>query len=126
VKPAHGPPGRAAIVPALVFSMPVDGEDDVPRETQFVVQFNKPMDPTTFAGRVRLRYVSGEPLRDARLSYDESRRALLVDPGDLLRGNSRLELALLPGILDADGMALPAVAGAADGTVQVLHFQTER
>ena len=41
-----------------------------------------------------------------RISYDLGRKALQVDPGDLLRPGRVVELLLLPGIVDLDGQPL--------------------
>ena len=66
---------------------------------------------STFAGRVLLRYAGprlpGDRAFDGvKLTYDDGRRALTVDPGDVLRPGRRLELILLPGIIDVDGLPL--------------------
>ena len=58
------------------------------------------------------------------LSYDMGRRALTVDPGDLLRAGRMVELILLPGILDIDGQLLePRPDHDPGGAVDVLRFQ---
>jgi hypothetical protein len=114
----------------VVFTLPLDGEADVPPNSRFVVQFNKDMDKSTFAGKVFLRYAGprlpGDRAFDGvKLTYDDGRRALTVDPGDVLRSGRRLELVLLPGIADVDGLTLvprAAPATAADA-VEVLHYE---
>jgi hypothetical protein len=124
------PPERPRLPPVVVFTLPLDGEADVPPNARFVVQFNKDMDKSTFAGKVFLRYAGprlpGDRAFDGvKLSYDDGRRALTVDPGDVLRSGRRLELVLLPGIADVDGLTLvprTASATAADA-VEVLHYE---
>ena len=124
------PPERPKRPPVIVFALPLDGEGNVPPNSQFVVQFNKDMDHATFAGNVYLRYAGprlpgDRAFDDVKLSYNDGRRALIVDPGDMLRPGRSLELVLLPGIADVDGLTLvprapiPMPPGAAD----VLRYE---
>jgi hypothetical protein len=124
------PPERPQRPPVIVFALPLDGEADVPPTTRFVVQFNKDMDQSTFAGKVHLRYAGprlpgDRAFDDVKLSYDEGRRALTVDPGDVLRPGRRLEIVLLPGIADVEGLTLVprAASGAPAGAVEVLRYE---
>ena len=89
---------------------------------RFIVQFSKDMDETTFSGRVMLRYRGAVQPGDRAfdgvvLTYDPGRRALTVDPRDVLRNGRAVELLLLPGILDTDGMALMPRPGRPDEKV---------
>jgi len=78
---------------------------------------------------VMLRYVGpvlpGDREFDGvKLSYDQGRRALTVDPGDVLRPGRQIELMLLPGISDLDGLTLVARPGKQfDGAADVLRFR---
>jgi hypothetical protein len=129
VKKAEPLPPLPLKTPVIVFSLPLDGERDIPQDTVFRVQFCNDMEETSFEGRVGLRYAGrprpGDRVLDAvSISYDIGRRALTVDPGDLLRSGRAVELILLPGIIDIDGQSLEArpdhnPGGAAD----VLRFQ---
>ncbi|MBI3931790.1 MAG: Ig-like domain-containing protein [Acidobacteria bacterium] len=115
--PPPPPPERPKVAPVVVFSLPLDGEREIARDSRFVVQFSKDMDEQSFEGRVVLRYAGprrpGDRLFDGlRLSYDWGRRALTVDPGDLLRPGRQVELLLLPGIADTDGLVLAPRQGA--------------
>lgn len=128
-QPPAPPPPRPLVPPVVVFALPLDGDREVaPDTTRFHVQFNKDMDIESFAGRVRLRYVGGDgagerPLDSIHLDYDEGRRTLIVDPGDTLREGRELELLLLPGIKDTDGLELAPVRPGADGdAVAVLRW----
>jgi hypothetical protein len=123
------PPPRPRVPPAVVFALPLDGESDVSPDTQrFYVQFNKDMDEASFEGRVELRDEGGqrpgERLFDAvRLDYDPGRRVLIVDPGDVLSYGRELELLLLPGIVDLDGLELvPSAPPEVEGAVAVLRW----
>jgi len=124
------PPERLKLPPVIVFAMPLDGEAGVPPSSRFVVQFNKDMDQATFAGKVVLRYAGprlpGDRAFDGvKISYDDGRRALTVDPGDELRAGRRLELILLPGIADVEGMTLvPRQArGTPAGAIEILRYE---
>ncbi|MCG6928061.1 MAG: Ig-like domain-containing protein [Acidobacteria bacterium] len=115
--------------PVIVFSLPLDGERDVPPDTVFQVQFSNDMEETSFEGRVGLRYAGrprpGDRALDAiTISYDIGRRALKVDPGDLLRAGRMVELILLPGIVDIDDQPLePRPGHDPGGAADVLRFQ---
>lgn len=122
-------PERPKEPPVVVFALPLDGEADIPRQSRFVVQFSKDMDETTFNGHVVLRYpgrtMPGDRDLDAvRTYYDGGRRALTVDPGDLLRPGRQIELLLLPGIADVDGLALEPRPGREAGVaIDTLHYK---
>jgi hypothetical protein len=122
-------PELPKLPPVVVFSLPLDGEGEIPVDSRFTVQFSKDMDAATFKGRVILRY-EGPPIPGDRsfdgvkMTYDEGKRALTVDPGDRLRPGRRVDLILLPGIADLDGMQLVARSGqTADGAADTFRFQ---
>jgi len=128
--PPPPPPERPKVPPVVVFALPLDGEGEVPSDSRFVVQFNKDMDEATFKGNVMLRYAGptlpGDRQFDGiKLTYDQGRRALTIDPGDVLRPGRQIELMLLPGIADIDGLTLvPRPGQQIDGAVDVLRFRT--
>ena len=128
--PPPPPPERPKVPPVVVFALPLDGEGEVPSDSRFVVQFNKDMDEATFKGHVMLRYAGptlpGDRQFDGiKLTYDQGRRALTVDPGDVLRPGRQIELMLLPGISDIDGLTLiPRPGKQVDDAVDVLRFRT--
>ena len=125
------PPEKPRVPPVVVFALPLDGEDEVATDSRFVVQFSKDMEESSFNGRVLLRYVGpvrpGDRAFDGvKLSYDTGRRALTVDPGDLLRPGRAVELLLLPGIKDTDGLLLeprPGHSAASAETIDVFRYQ---
>jgi hypothetical protein len=130
VAPPPPPPEKPKKPPVVVFALPLDGEAEVPSDSRFVVQFSKDMDEATFPGHVVLRY-SGPVLPGDRgfdgvkLTYDRGRRALTVDPGDVLRPRRQIELLLLPGIVDIDGLTLiprGAIRGGGNA-VDVLRYR---
>jgi hypothetical protein len=128
-QPPPPPPPKPKRPPVVVFSLPLDGERDVPPDGIFEVQFSNDMDETSFKGRVAFRYAGrpqpGDNSLDAmRVSYDLGRRALRVDPGDVLRPGRVVELLLLPGIVDLDGLPLETRPGKNPGAAtDVLRFQ---
>jgi len=123
------PPPPPPKPPVIVFSLPLDGERDVPSSSVFKVQFSKDMEVESFEGRVVLRYAGrprpgDRPLDAVKVEYDGGRRALAVDPGDLLRPGRVIELLLLPGIVDLDGLPLePRPAHDPGGAADVLRYQ---
>jgi hypothetical protein len=123
------PPPPPPEPPIVIFSLPLDGERDIAPDTVFLVQFSNDMDDTTFEHRVGLRYAGrpqpGDRALDAvTTGYDLGRRALVVNPGDLLRAGRVVELILLPGILDVDGQPLqPRPGHNAGGAADVLRFR---
>lgn len=125
------PPERPKAPPVVVFTLPLDGDHEVPSDARFVVQFSKDMDESSFEGRVLVRYVGPRRPGDRefdgiKLSYDGGRRALTVDPGDVLRAGRGVELVLLPGIVDLDGLTLEPRAGThAQGAVDIVSYQIE-
>jgi len=128
-KDAPPPPAPPLKPPVIVFSLPLDGERNVPPDTVFQVQFSNDMEETSFEGRVGLRYAGrprpGDRVLDAvTLSYDIGRRALRVNPGDMLRAGRVVELLLLPGIVDIDDQPLePRPNRDPGGAAEVLRFQ---
>jgi hypothetical protein len=128
-KAAPPPPERPRVPPVVVFTLPLDGDREVPADARFVVQFSKDMDESSFDGRVIVRYVGPRLPGDrefdgVRLSYDGGHRALIVDPGDVLRVGRRLEVVLLPGIADVDGLTLEPRPGThAQGAVDIVSYE---
>jgi len=127
--PPPPPPERPKLPPVVVFSLPLDGDREVPATGRFAVQFSKDMNEESFKGRVLLRYAGRPQPGDrgfdaARITYDGGRRALIVDPADVLRSGRVLELILLPGIVDIDGLSLEARPGRMAGQfAEVLRYQ---
>jgi hypothetical protein len=129
VKPPPPPPEKPRKPPVVVFALPLDGDIEVAQDSRFVVQFSKDMDESTFNGHVLLRYTGpvlpGDRAFDGlKLTYDRGRRALTVDPGDVLRPRRQIELILLPGISDIDGLTLiPRGTTQKADVVDVLRYR---
>jgi hypothetical protein len=114
--------------PAVVFTLPVAGEEVPAHDARLLVQFSAYMDEESFAGRVRVRCggPGEEPTRDApraRWSYDAVRRALLVDPGEPLQPGGAVEVQFLHGIEDVHGAPLEAAGEATASPVRALRWR---
>jgi hypothetical protein len=129
--PPPPPPERPKVPPVVVFTLPLDGDREVPSDARFVVQFSKDMDESSFKDRILVRYAGPKQPGDrdfdgVKLSYDGGRRALTVDPGDVLRPGRRIELVLLPGIADTEGLTLqPRPGRHATDAVDVVTYQIQ-
>jgi hypothetical protein len=128
--PPPPPPPRPKLPPVVVFSLPLDGERDVPSTGLFKVQFSKDMDEDSFRGHIVFRYAGPRLPGDRefvglKVSYDGGRRALIVDPGDVLRPGRVVELRLLSGIIDVDGLPLTPRPGhePTAATAELLRFE---
>jgi hypothetical protein len=128
-EPTPPPPPKPRRPPMVAFSLPIDGEREVPSDTVFQVQFSQDMDEASLKERVLLRYAGrtlpGDNALDAvKFSYDGGLRTLRIDPGDLLRPGRVVEIVLLPGIVDLDGRPLETRPGVRAGSAtDVLRFQ---
>ncbi len=128
-EPTPPPPPRPKRAPVVAFSLPLDGEREVPPDSVFLVQFSRDMDEASLRDRVLIRYAGrpqpGDNSLDAvRFSYDGGLRTLRIDPGDLLRPGRVVEVVLLPGIVDIDGAPLETRPGVRAGSsADVLRFQ---
>jgi hypothetical protein len=130
-EPTPPPPPRPKRPPMVAFSLPLDGEREVPRDTVFKIQFSRDMDEASLKEHVVFRYAGrvqpGDNALDAvKVSYDGGLRTLRIDPGDLLRPGRVVEVVLLPGIQDLDGMPLETRPGIRPGAAaDVLRFQVQ-
>jgi hypothetical protein len=80
------------------------------------------MDEKSLEGRVKIRYVGSEDaFPRMTYSYDEDRRALVIDPGQLLVVGRDVEVLLLPGIVDTDGLALTNATGQEEALYRMRH-----
>ena len=115
----RGVPGPVVVV----FALPVEGDQAIPADSRFVLQFSAYMDEDSFEGRVRLRYADGTELQGMTWRYEDDRRALIINPGEPLQPGKELELLLLPGICDFSGAPLvPRSGNTVDGAIERLHF----
>jgi hypothetical protein len=133
--PPPPPPERPKVPPVIVFALPLDGDGEVSTDSRFTVQFSKDMEESSFKDRVVLRYAGparpgDQPITNMRYMYDPGLRVLIVDPGMMLAEGRQLELLLLPGIVDSEGLSLvprvtpPLALPTAGGIVDVLRYAT--
>jgi hypothetical protein len=109
-EPAPEPvaPSPAQPPPTLIFSVPIDGETDVPRTVTVRAQFSRDMAPDSFADRIRVTYAGdqAEPVPPFTAGYRPANRGLDIRFDEpLVRGASVL-IHLLPGITATDGTPL--------------------
>jgi hypothetical protein len=124
----NGPRLRSDPHPDVVFTLPLLDEEASARDGRLLVQFSAYMDEETFEGRVRVLLGRGSvPEREARrprLTYDDVRRVLIVDPAEALPAGGVVEVRLLPGIEDVYGAVLaPSTGAGTDGAVAVLRWR---
>jgi hypothetical protein len=122
--------------PEVLFVMPLDGEKDIPLDSEFRIQFSKDMDPECFAGNVELSYIGaddGVPQPTPELRYDAMKRTLVVRPETRLLPQRTIRLALRRGIQDEDGIPLQgrivsrrvAMSLGGDSVLVVFTFTTQ-
>jgi hypothetical protein len=109
--PPPPPPEKPKVPPVIVFSLPLDGDADFDFSGRITVQFSNDMDEDSFKGRVGLRYagpaIPGDPgFESMRVTYNPGSKALIVDPGAPILKGRVLDLVLLTGIVDVDGLPL--------------------
>ncbi|MFQ5789363.1 MAG: Ig-like domain-containing protein [Acidobacteriota bacterium] len=121
-----GPP------PEVIFSLPLDGERNIPLDTEFRVQFSKDMSRESFDRNVDLLYADDDgkvdPFPDIEISYDVASRTLVVIPGTRLKPGKEIRLILYGGIADTEGQFLTPQAGAdaEAGAAVIFSFSTAR
>lgn len=123
---------EAAVDPLrVVFSLPLDGEREIPLDSEFRVQFSNRMAAESFHAAVDLLY-GDEPYVDnpfpaLELNYDDGSRSLLVTPNGMLDPGREVHLILYREIEDEHGQHLeehPLAAEWDDDAVWVLSFRT--
>ncbi|GMR22818.1 MAG: hypothetical protein BMS9Abin37_1194 [Acidobacteriota bacterium] len=120
-----GPP------PEVTFSLPLDGERDIPLDSEFHVQFSNDMKRESFNRNVDLLYFDddgiGNPFPELEVSYDDVSRTLTVLPNKPLEPGKDIRLILYDGIEDDDGQKIVSDPSAADveaGAAVILTFAT--
>lgn len=100
-------PEPAAPPPEVLFVMPLDGEKEIPLDTEFLIQFSRDMDPECFSGNVALAYTDNDgPPPELELRYDAPKQTLVVRPKVRLLPQKTLQLVLRRGIRSEDGIPL--------------------
>jgi hypothetical protein len=122
-----GPP------PEVAFSLPIDGDRGVALDTEFQVQFSKPMKAQSFHRNVDLLYGDddgfGNPFPDLEVLYDDTNRTLTVRPHKELEPDKEIRLILYDAIEDDEGQKLvvqPSAAEVDPAAAVVLTFTTAR
>ena len=123
---------EAAVSPLrVVFSLPLDGEREIPLDSEFRVQFSNRMAADSFHAAVDLLYADepyeDNPFPELEVTYDDGSRSLLVIPNGLLQAEREVHLILYREIEDEHGQHLephPLAAEWDDDAVWVLSFRT--
>jgi hypothetical protein len=124
---------REAVVDPLrvVFSLPLDGEREIPLDSEFRVQFSNRMAAETFHAAVDLLYgdepYEDNPFPELETTYDDGSRSLLVVPNASLDPGREVHLILYREIADEHGQHLeehPLAAEWDGDAVWVLSFRT--
>ena len=117
--------------PQVVFSLPLDGEREIPLDSDFRVQFSNRMAADTFHAAVDLLYADepyyDNPFPELELTYDDGSRTLLVTPHATLEPGRELHLILYRQVEDEHGQRLephPLAAEWDEEAVWVLSFRT--
>src|SRR5205085_10144908 len=106
------------------------GEPLSPR-VQFVLGFDRTLDPESLAAGVRLEYVGPtpdfmtEPFRQSYYVLAEEGRRLVLDPPDLLPGTT-VRLSVTDSLRDAYGLPIDAASRPAPLTYHVLELPPPR
>lgn len=114
----------------VVFSLPLDGEREIPLDSAFRVQFSNKMVADSFHAAVDLLYENdpdANPFPDLEVRYDEGSRTLVVEPHAALEPDREIHLVLYRDIRDQHGQNIESEPEAADwgeGAAQVLSFRT--
>lgn len=114
----------------VVFSLPLDGEREIPLDSEFRVQFSNRMIADSFHAAVDLFYEDepdGNPFPDLEVTYDEGSRTLVVRPRAPLDPGRELRLVLYREIRDLHGQNLepgPEAAEWGEDAARVLAFRT--
>jgi Bacterial Ig-like domain len=113
---AEGPPAPPTPIPPEVrFSVPLEGETDVPPGTRVRVQFSRDILPETIKGRVRVSYLGAQsaergepqpPAIEAQIRYDPGARVMEISFTGPLERFRTVKVDLLEGITGTDGAPL--------------------
>jgi hypothetical protein len=133
VRVARADEKEAGPPPQVTFTLPIDGERNIPLDSEFQVQFSKDMKGESFHRNVDLLYADddgiGNPFPDLQVSYDPPSRTLKVSPGRALDPGKEIRLILYDAITDVEGQKLPPseeTAEVAPGAAVVLTFTTAK
>jgi hypothetical protein len=109
------PPPAPPIPPEVVFSVPTEGDTDIPPDTNVRVQFSRDLDAGTIKGRVRVSYVGAESVERGEpqppgivtsVQYDPGTRVLAITFERPLDRFRTVTVQLLEGITGTDGAPL--------------------
>jgi len=112
---AEAAPPPTLIPPEVRFSVPIEGETDVPLSTHVRIQFSRDIDPSSFKGHVRIGYLASESVQrgepqpppiEGQPRYDPGSRVLDIGFATPLQRFRTMKVELLEGIVGTDGAPL--------------------
>jgi hypothetical protein len=133
VKVARAEENELGPPPEVTFTLPLAGERDISLDSDFQVQFSKPMKEESFHRNVDLLYSDddgvGNPFPALEVLYDGSSRTLTIKPNRTLDPGKELRLILYQSIEDTQGQKLPVDPEATNvdpAAAVVITFTTRR
>jgi hypothetical protein len=98
------PPPPPAPRPEIVFSMPTEGETNVPTTVVVRIQASRDLDPASLQGHIRVGYLgqaaaTTEPPFEFKVTYDPGNRAIAITFAKPLERFRTVRVELLDGIL---------------------------
>ena len=127
--PADEDTGALGPPPEVVFTLPLEGDQDVPMDAKFQVQFSKDMKESSFNRNIDLLYANDDgnsnPFPNIELFYDGDTRTLTITPNARLKSGREINLILYNEIEDDEGQRLPVQPTAAElepGAAMVVSF----
>jgi hypothetical protein len=100
----------AAPPPEVVFSAPTQDETDVSMSTNVRIQFSRDIDPATFKGHVRVKYMNPETLprgeTEFTTQYNAANRVLEIRFANPLERFRTVQVELIEGIVGRDRQGL--------------------
>lgn len=109
------PPPPPPLPPEVLFSVPTEGDIDIPPDTNVRIQFSRDLDPESVEGRVRVSYLGAESVERGEpqapgiataLRYDPGTRILEITFERPLERFRTVTVQLLDGIAGTDGAPL--------------------
>ena len=111
----EAPPPAPPLPPEVVFSVPTEGDTDIPPGTNVRIQFSRDLDEASIKGRVRVGYAGAESVERGEpqtpgiattLRYDPGARVLEITFERPLERFRTVTVWLLEGITGTDGAPL--------------------
>lgn len=106
------PPAPPQAPPEVIFSAPIQNDQDVDRTAPVRIQFSRDVDPRSLRDKVVVRYAVPEggaelpPVPEFKVNYNDAAHAIVITFAAPLERFAQVRVELLEGILALDGQAL--------------------